>query len=154
MNEDEKLVNDTSKELYRRVGDDSIFSLPWVPRVVLMVVLAQGDTDNGGFGCFFEADYTDVPPYSDFADAFRAIGADVTANLIETAVALFPFPQPHLNGDARRDYLRTHCILPDGRTNGSAELLKLGDRAIDEGKRNYALLARYIRDHLDEIRGA
>jgi hypothetical protein len=42
----------------------------------------------------------------------------------------------------------------DGRTNDSATLVKLGDRVIDHSSTNYSLLARYIRQHLHEIRDA
>lgn len=152
MNSDDlQLVNSVSRELYKRLGDDSIFSLPPVSRVVTIVLALQEDTDNGGFGFFFEADWPGTPPYSVFADAFRAIGADKTAESIEAAVSLFPFPEPHLRGDARRDYLRNHCMV-DGRTDNLSPLVKLGDRVIDQSDTNYSLLSKYIRKHLDEIR--
>jgi hypothetical protein len=149
--EEIKLVNDITKELCNRIGKAPIFSLPWVSQVVLIVTAVQGDTDNGGLPFFFEADWSGNPPYSVFASAFRAIGANPTADLIEAAASLFPFPDPHLHGDARRDYLRTYC-MQNGRTNNSAPLVQLGDQAIDQSDTNYTLLARYIRDHLTEIR--
>ena len=151
--DDEILVNNVSRELYKRTGEASIFSLPWVAQVVTVVVEAQGCIDNGGFIYFFEGDYPGDPPYSVFAEAFRAIGADESAECIEVAVSLFPFPEPHFNGDARRAYLRDHCMI-DERTDNSSTLVKLGDRVIDNSTANYALLARYIREHLNEIRGA
>jgi hypothetical protein len=149
--EDEKLVDGVSDELYERIGDASIFSLPWVAQVVTVVLGAHQYIDNGGFIYFFEGDYPGNPPYSVFADAFRAIGADESAECIEAAVSLFPFAEPHLHGDARRDYLRDHCMI-DGRTNDAATLVKLGDRVIDNSDTNFRLLAKYIREHLDEIR--
>jgi Domain of unknown function (DUF4375) len=151
--EDEKLVNTVSKELYKRLGDASIFSLPWVTQVVTVVLGAHQYIDNGGFIYFFEGDYPGNPPYSIFADAFRAIGADESAECIEVAVSQFPFAEPHLHGDARRDYLRDHCMI-NGRTDSSSTLVKLGDRVIDNSNTNYGLLAQYIRKHLDEIRSA
>jgi hypothetical protein len=149
--EDEKLIDDVADELYDRLGRSPIFSLPWVSQVVLVVLAAQGRTDNGGFIYFFEGDYPGNPPYSVFANAFRAIGADETAECIEVAASLFPFPDPHLHGDDRRDYLRRHCMI-DGRTNNNSPLENLGDRAIDKSETNYTLLAQYIRHHLDTIR--
>ena len=149
--EDEILLDKVSDELYERVGDDSIFSLPQVSQVVLVILAAQGYIDNGGFIYFFEGDYPGNPSFAVFADAFRAIGADESAECIEVAVSLFPFPEPHLHGDARRDYLRNHCML-DGRTDDSSTLVKLGDRVIDNSDTNYILLAKYIREHLHEIR--
>jgi Domain of unknown function (DUF4375) len=124
-----------------------------VSQVVTVVLGAQGYIDNGGFIYFFEGDYPGTPPYSVFADAYRAIGADESAECIETAASLFPFPEPHLHGDARRDYLRDHCMI-DGRTDDSFTLVKLGDRVIDNSVTNYILLAKYIREHLHEIRNA
>jgi Domain of unknown function (DUF4375) len=151
--EDEQLVDTVSDALYERIGDDSIFSLPPVSRVVTIVLALQGVTNNGGFIYFFEADWPGKPPYSVFADAFRAIGADETAECIEVAASVFPFTEPHLHGDAWRNYLRDHCMI-DGRTNDSATLVKLGDRVIDNSDTDYGLLAEYIRKHLDEIRNA
>jgi Domain of unknown function (DUF4375) len=151
--EDEILVDKVSDELYERIGNDSIFSLPWVSQVVTVFLGAQGYIDNGGFIYFFEGDYPGTPPYSVFADAYRAIGADESAECIEAAASLFPFPEPHLHGDARRDYLRDHCMI-DGRTDDSSPLVKLGDRVIDNSTTNYSLLAKYILEHLDEIRNA
>jgi len=150
--EDDKLIDEVSDQLYERIGKESIFSLPWVSQVVVVVFAAQGYIDNGGFIYFFEGDFPGDPPYSVFADAFRAIGADESAECIEVAASEFPFSDPHLHGDARRDYLREHCIS-DGSTNNDALLVKLGDRVIDNTKTNYALLAQYIRNHLTEIRG-
>jgi hypothetical protein len=151
--EDEILVDKVSNELYERIGDASIFSLPWVSQVVTVFLGSQGYIDNGGFIYFFEGDYPGTPPYSVFADAYRAIGADESADCIESAVSLFPFSEPHLHGDARRDYLRDHCMI-DGRSDNSSALVKLGDRVIDNSATNYTLLAKYIREHLDEIRNA
>jgi hypothetical protein len=42
----------------------------------------------------------------------------------------------------------------DGRTDDSSTLVKLGDRVIDNSATNYTLLAKYIREHLEEIRNA
>jgi len=151
--DDDHLIGTVSRELYERLGKDSIFSLPWVAQVVTIVAAVQGDTDNGGIICFFEADWPGSPPYSVFADAFRAIGADETAECIEAAATLFPFSAPHVRGDARRDYLRDRCMIGD-RTDDSSPLVRLGERVIDSSDANYALLAQQVREHLNEIRNA
>jgi hypothetical protein len=148
---DEILVDTVSKELYERIGDASIFSLPWVAQVVTVFLGADMYIGNGGFIYFFEGDYPGNPPYSVFADAYHAIGADESAECIEAAASLFPFPEPHLHGDARRAYLRDRCMA-DGREISSAPLVKLGDRVMDNMEADYSLLAQYIRKHLDEIR--
>jgi hypothetical protein len=151
MTEDEKLVNTVAKELYKRLGNDSIFTLPWASQIVTVVVALQGVTDNGGFIYFFENDWPGNPPYSVFAEAFLAIGAEETADCIVVAASQFPFNEPHLHCKERKEYLRNHCMIGD-RENNSATLVKLGDRVIDNGKANYALLAKYIREHMHEIR--
>jgi Domain of unknown function (DUF4375) len=151
--EDEKLVDTVSRELYERIGDASIFSLPWVAQVITVFLGADKYISNGGFIYFFEGDYPGNPPYSVFVDAYRTIGADESAECIEAAVSLFPFAEPHLHGDARRDYLRDHCMA-DGREISSSPLVKLGDRVMDNIDSDYSLLAQYIREHLDEIRNA
>jgi hypothetical protein len=149
--EDEKLVDAVSRELYEHIGNASIFSLPWVSQVIMIYLAADKYINNGGFIYFFEGDYPGNPPYSVFADAFHAIGADESAECIEAAASLFPFAEPHLHGDARRDYLRTHC-MKDGREISSSLLVKLGDRVMDNSDADYRLLAEYIRKHLGEIR--
>lgn len=151
--DDEILVDKVSDELYKRVGDASIFSLPWVSQVVTVYLEAEKYISNGGFIYFFEGDYPGNPPYSVFAGAYRAIGADESAECIEAAASLFPFADPHLHGDARRAYLRENCMA-DGREISSAPLVKLGDRVMDNMEADYSLLAQYVRKHLDEIRNA
>jgi hypothetical protein len=149
--DDDILVDTVADELYERLGDASIFSLPWVSQVVAVVLGAHQYIDNGGFIYFFEGDSPGNPPYSVFASAFRAIGAEESAECLEAAASLFPFSEPHLHGDARRAYLRDHCMI-DGRDDDSSTLVKLGDRVIDNSHTNRTLLAQYIRKHLDEIR--
>jgi hypothetical protein len=102
-------------------------------------------TDNGGFGYFFESDWPDKPPYSRFSDAYREIGAADVAELIDRGASLFGIADPHLHRDARRQYLNEHC------RDESAELIKLGGRAIDESKRVFRLLVEYVRQHADQF---
>ena len=149
--EDDILVRTVCLEIYERLGGASIFSLPWVPQVVGIIEAAQGVIDNGGFIYFFEQDWIDQPPYSVFGKAFRAIGADECADCIEVAASLFPFPDPQRKWEARREYMISNCMIGD-RVNYDSILVKLGDRVIDHSDTNYALLALYIRQHLDEIR--
>jgi hypothetical protein len=118
--EDDILVDSVSAERYERLGAASIFSLPWIPQVVTVFLGAQGVIDNGGFIYFFEQDWTDNPPYSVFAAAYRAIGADKCAECIEVAASIFPFSDPHLYWKARRDYLSENCLIEGRRTTYKA----------------------------------
>ena len=94
---------------------------------------------------FFESDFPDVPEYSVFSDAYRAIGADDVAGCLERAVALFQFPVPHLDLEGRTRYLAEHCSGYKG------EMCELGDRMIKQSDRVFSLLADYIRKHPDDF---
>lgn len=126
--------------------DISSFSRP--RQVFITVYSAQGIIDNGGFGYFFENEWPGQPPYSRFSDAYREIGAANIAEWIDRGAGLFGIADPHLHRDARLQYLNTHC------RDESAELIKLGDRAIDESERVFSLLEEYVRRHADEFRAA
>jgi len=87
----------------RRVSN--IAALPERVRTVIMVDAAQGVIDNGGLQYFFEMDFPDKPPYSDFINAYRRIGAVDAAAAMERAVALFPLKEPHLHVSKRNKFM-------------------------------------------------
>ena len=126
--------------------DISGFSRP--RQVFISIYSAQGIIDNGGFRYFFESDWPGQPPYSRFSDAYRDIGAADVAGWIDRAASLFGIPNPHLHRDARLRYLNEHC------RDESAELIKLGDRAIDESERVFRLLEDYVRRHAYDFHAA
>ncbi len=74
-------------------------------QTVLLIYSAQGIIDNGGFHYFFESDFPNNPPYTVFIDAYRRIGAQDAADALAAAVARFPFPQPHLDCEARNQFM-------------------------------------------------
>ncbi len=82
--------------------------LPKAQRVILLVHAAQGTIDNGGLQYFFENDFPGLPPYAEFADAYREIGAEDVAAVIESAVALFGFDDPHLFQADRIAFMEVH----------------------------------------------
>jgi hypothetical protein len=86
-----------------RVGNPAL--LPAAVRTVLLVHAAQGVIDNGGLQYFFESDWPGQPPYSNFVDAYRAIGAVSEASAIAAAVELFPFSEPHKHRGRRDEFL-------------------------------------------------
>jgi len=45
--------------------------------------------------------------YSIFIDACRRIGAETAAEALEKAVALFPFKNPHLYAEKRREHMES-----------------------------------------------
>jgi hypothetical protein len=89
-------------------------------RTLVLVYGAQGVIDNGGFRYFFENDWPGRPPYSWFSRAYRRIGANRAAALLDEAVTLFPFARPHLARRKRNVFIDT--LAEDSR------LFALGDR--------------------------
>lgn len=78
-----------------------ISKLPSIVGIFLLVYSAQGVIDNGGFQYFFEMDWPNNIPYSEFVEAYRQIGALESANSLEQAVRMFDFKNPHLDENKR-----------------------------------------------------
>ena len=77
--------------------------IPWLLTVILVAAVAlaawsterrRASLNNGGFRYFFENDFPNHPPYSDFSDDYREIGVTDVADWIDAAAALFGFPDP------------------------------------------------------------
>jgi hypothetical protein len=100
-----KLQKAIEVAIARAEESPDIASLPNEIRIVAMIHAAQGIIDNGGLRYFFEMDFPDRPPYSRFVDAYREIGANEEASLLEQAIALFPFEDPHLHVRKRNEFL-------------------------------------------------
>ena len=73
----------------------AIGALPVPLQTLLLVESAQGIIDNGGLAYFYESDFPNNPPYSDFTEAYRRIGAEAAAQCIEASSLMFPFEDPH-----------------------------------------------------------
>lgn len=86
-----------------RTGDPE--ELPSTLRLVVLVHAAQGIIDNGGLQYFFESDFPNSPAYSVFSNAYREIGAVAEAELLDQAVALFPFSDPHKFAQSRNEHM-------------------------------------------------
>jgi hypothetical protein len=95
----------TYNELERLGGDPSKLDLP--QQTVAILYSVQAIIDNGGFQYLFENDFPGDPPYSNFAEAYRRIGANAAAERLEKAVAMFPFESPHLHQDQRLSFMET-----------------------------------------------
>jgi hypothetical protein len=98
----DKAIDHALRE-FDRVGD--LDKLPRAIRTVAIVQSAQGIIDNGGLQYFFESDFPNQPPYTIFVDAYREIGASAEADALGSAVALFPFAQPHKDKAGRDSFL-------------------------------------------------
>jgi hypothetical protein len=97
-------------------------ALPVELRTLLIVESAQGMIENGGLSFFYEADFPNNPPYSDFVEAYRRIGADAAAACIEQTALMFPFAEPHLFEPLRQLWLEKLSADPQG------EFCMLSDR--------------------------
>ena len=123
-------------ELNRVGGDPSKLAIPL--QIVVLVTHAQGLIDNGGFRYFFENDMPGNPEYSVFSDAYRQIGAAKAASLIDLAVNLFPFENPHILFEKRNEYM-------DSREE-SDELFAIGDEVCGD-ETIWQKLESYIKGH-------
>jgi hypothetical protein len=78
-------------------GDSSKLAAPL--QIVVVITHAQGIIDNGGFRYLFENDLPGNLKYDVLSDAYRQIGAVKAGDLLDLAVGLFPFDNPHLSLD-------------------------------------------------------
>ncbi|HEY5254109.1 MAG TPA: DUF4375 domain-containing protein [Acidobacteriaceae bacterium] len=139
MSEDELLerASDTVYQEMERVGGDPL-KLPLVMQPIAILYTVQAMVDNGGFRYLFEGDFPFSPPYSAFAAAYREIGASDIADLLERAVALFPFENPHLNSEGRNNYMDS--------LQESDPLFLLGDMVCGD-ERVWKLMEEYVKNH-------
>ena len=85
--------------------DHDMSRLPESVRIFLLVNGAQGAIDNGGYNFFFEQDWPGT--YSDFVDAYEAIGCIRQAADLRRVAGTFPFSEPHLHRDQRIAFIDT-----------------------------------------------
>ena len=98
--------------------NDELSRLPEPHRTVAAICQAQGVIDNGGLRYFFENDWPNNPPYSEFADAYERIGCIDAAVAIREASATFGVPDPERRIDVRRDYIEQNCDSKTGEIDG------------------------------------
>lgn len=137
----DRVVEYAEKELEKNGGDPAQLDIPLQTVAVLYPV--QTIIDNGGFRYLFENDFPFTPPYSLFSDAYRRIGAMEVAERLDRAVAMFPFPNPHLAHDRRNEFMDS--------LDESHEFFELGDQVCgDEGI--WVALERYATQHAASFR--
>jgi hypothetical protein len=124
------------EELEEQGGD--ALRLPAVLQPIAILYTVRAMIDNGGFRYLFENDFPFSPPYAAFVEAYRQIGANDVADLLERAVALFPFENPHLNQEGRNEYMDS---LPE-----SDPLFLLGDMVCGD-ERIWTLMGEYVANH-------
>jgi hypothetical protein len=126
-------------------ANENASRLPEAVQVFLNVHGAQGTIDNGGFMYFFEEDWNGSPPYEDFIAAYETIGCIEQAADLRRVVATFPFSDPHLYRDKRREFMLARY---DKSMYGIPEW---GDSLLRTGDEVWAKLARYCKLHADDF---
>jgi hypothetical protein len=139
-----------SDDVYRGATspDWSVDKLPASLRVICLVEATLGKIGNGNLHYFFENDWPGNPPYSQFAEAFRAIGAMESADCIDDAVSAFGFENPHLDLDSRRKIL-----YPDegGDAHAADVIEQLGNRILDLEAATLEQARQYILQHIEHF---
>ena len=144
--QDDELLTKTADVVFADVYRDApIAHLSPARQVFVRIYVGQPIIDNGSLPYFFGSDFPDSPDYSVYSDAYRTIGADDVAGNLDAAVALFPFPAPHLDLEARKLYLEEHC------SDYKGEMCEFGDRIIAASDRVFTLLADYVRKHPEDF---
>jgi len=128
------------------VGGD-ITALPVPLQTLLLVESAQGIIDNGGLAYFYEADFPNNPPYSDFVDAYRRIGAESAAVCIEASSLMFPFADPHFFAPLRELWLEKL------RADHAQEFSRLNERICGDAT-VWEKLVAYVQLHRDAFSAA
>jgi hypothetical protein len=142
----QQIIWDAEQDVYRDEAsrDWTPYKLPEHLFTVWAVTQMMGTTNNGGFQYFFENDWPDRPSYQLFIDALERIGATEPAYLLRTAVNAFPFQHPHLNVNARRDFIKTSRSKPD---KYDSMIDRCGNRVMDLSDSIDKLLSQYVLLH-------
>lgn len=119
MDDDDAICDSAIKAAVERLPAEAEypFDLPEPLSDVLLINWSMGLISNGGLVYFFEMQPPGDPAYSAFCDCYRRIGADVTAESIEAAAAFFPFADPDLDCDARRNFMHGDGAAESDRTS-------------------------------------
>ena len=142
---DQDLVERAATHAYAQLGilGGDITDLDLPLQTVAVVNVVQPIVDNGGFQYLFGRDFDFTPPYSLLSDAYRRIGADAAANLIDRAVSLFPFHEPHLRERERQRFMKS---LPQNHEMFDLGYKLCGDKAV------WQALADYVKNNLSAFR--
>jgi Domain of unknown function (DUF4375) len=101
------LINQAFEEAVALLNAEKnrIKNLPHEVVTFLRVYNAQGVIDNGGYCYFFENDWPEGPPYSEFVNSYNSIGCVDQAHELKRVVETFPFENPHLQCDRRNEFM-------------------------------------------------
>ena len=139
---DEELLEEVSDIAFEKLeeADGRMDKLGEPYQTVAIVYSAQGIIDNGGLQYFFESDWPNNPPYSFFADAYERIGRLEAATAIRNATLAFGFPNPELDVNGRRAFIKSNYDEDKDEISG-------WDDCICGDKKVWTDLAAWVRNH-------
>ncbi len=145
-----QIVWDAEGDVHRndQSPDWSPYKLPEHLFTVWAVSAVQDTTNNGGFQYFFENDWPGCPSYQVFIDALERIGASECADLLKTAEGAFPFREPHLDLERRREFLESSRSTPD---EYDSLIDRCGQRMMDLSDELEELMSKYILLHISSF---
>ena len=140
------IIQDTFRQLEEQYGaiDDQFDSFPDVVKNFIRVHAAQGVIDNGGYSYFFSSDWPGNPPYSQFTEAYQSIGCEKQVRDLERIVRTFPFENPHLYEEKRKEYIHKNYDDDKYEVKGWGDAL-CGDKEVWEK------LAAYCVENQDKL---
>jgi hypothetical protein len=132
-------MNDTISEAFSKAraladatnDEDDLSQLPESVKTFVLVYSAQGVIDNGGYYRFFDSDWPNRPPYSQFIDAYAKIGCKSQSKDFERVVTSFPFTDPHIKSEKRQKYMNDHYDEENFEVRGWGDIL-CGDEDVWE----------------------
>jgi hypothetical protein len=127
--------------------EQDLSKLPDVTRPIALLYMFQGMVDNGGFRYPMGFDFPGNPPYAEFVDAYRQIGAMGAAAALEQAVALFPFPHPECDADARNEFFASLGNMDEFE---DSEFNKLSDRVCGD-ETIWKRMDEYVEKHHEDF---
>ncbi len=135
--------------LYRELNQNNykLETIPEVTRPIALLYMFQGMVDNGGFRYPMENDLPGQPSYSLISDAYRAIGSADAGEALDKAVALFSFPNPELNAEARNEYFDS---LGEYEEFDASDFGKLSDKVCGNRK-VWTNMDEYVAMHIEDF---
>ena len=134
------LVNGIYEQIGKKYGKGAhVTEFTDEERIVILVMLTTGIVANGGFQYLFEGEYNGDESFSLTLEAFRAIGCDKAAQVLKSALSLFPYSKPPQSIDKRLQIYNEYdkSVRDD-----------LGSRFWAEHDQIVAFMAGYIRANL------
>ena len=104
MNDELDAAIDFAHARMADAGND-LSQLPIEIQTVIRIETMQGIIDNGGLQYFYENDFPDNPPYSQFVDDLLRLNAIDQAKQMQISINCLGFSDPHFDRERRNQKL-------------------------------------------------